>query len=614
MFWRLVWGTYRALKRVWYALDVEHKGTYSLERLQTLHHFLEQQKPAKASSILNLLVAFATPLPCLVIALASDALPLNPPEDGPRANGVFWIRSWLIVFSFTVAVLIPFHHPNITSIPEHRAWLLVMSAVIAIVHTACHFGLALAIGFPVPFSYVTLMLLWCSLILIGLWLYMGPACRSSPVIQQQLKRHGIFAYAVASLAVVYPLFYYAFLSSKGYAHLQFLLTCALPIIKMMEKLLLYRVSCHASDAQPAFIAFAVELFNALFVSSCMRNATSVSSTIALMVADFFGASFDLYGLRNMMLHIDSLSSKLGKQGTRAHMLDTAVLVTRHHPDALTSGCSDEADEISLGSTDAAEASPCFKIPRLPSNVAWSKQAWKQSSIVPAEMAIPAGLNRAAGGEVCDEMQRMRQLSPHDRRQFVQETCRILRRVEFLLLVEYTEVVVPLVYGKSLYAIVFEFRVNLHCCCASHLHCDSAPASEPQVYPVSERNVRRGPLHDHSKHFDLRRTATAFFRAVAACAQSAIPARTWRYPTVRSDFRMAGHSGPVGALDYLRAAVIHPALWYVIWGYIVRCQHPKHIDGFSMVQERTTHSSLNGCTRDDLTYDEGQIQAAEWVFL
>lgn len=42
---------------------------------------------------------------------------------------------------------------------------------------------------------------------------------------------------------------------------------------------------------------------------------------------------------------------------------------------------------------------------------------------------------------------MEQLSLDDKQQFVRETCRVLRRVEFLLLVEYTEVMVPVLYGK-----------------------------------------------------------------------------------------------------------------------------------------------------------------------
>ncbi|EGZ18233.1 hypothetical protein PHYSODRAFT_504126 [Phytophthora sojae] len=229
---------------------------------------------------------------------------------------------------FTIAVLVPLHHPSLTSIPEKPVWLVTMSAMIAAIYTGFQFVAALTIGFPVPFSYLTLNLVWLSLILSGLWAYMGPGCRRNQVIRLQLKRHGIFANAVTSLAVVYPLFYYAFLSAGEYTGAQLVLSSfALPLIKMTEKQLLYHVTQHAPDLQPAFVAFDVEVFNALFVSSCMRNATSLAVTISLMAADFLGSCIALYGLRNLMLRIDELSTKMGIGVTRANMIDTAVLIT-----------------------------------------------------------------------------------------------------------------------------------------------------------------------------------------------------------------------------------------------------------------------------------------------
>ncbi|EGZ14232.1 hypothetical protein PHYSODRAFT_390980, partial [Phytophthora sojae] len=186
---------------------------------------------------------------------------------------------------------------------ERKVWLYIMSAGISAVYTGFYFAVALAVGFPVPFSYLTLDMVWISLIVGGLWIYIGPTCRASATVRQCLKKHAIFIYAASSLAVVYPLFYYAFLCAREYASVQLLLTFALPIIKMMEKLLLYRTTAHASDLQPVFIAFNVDVFNALFVSSCMRNSTSMSVTTTLMMADFVGACAALYGLQNTIVHI-----------------------------------------------------------------------------------------------------------------------------------------------------------------------------------------------------------------------------------------------------------------------------------------------------------------------
>lgn len=44
---------------------------------------------------------------------------------------------------------------------------------------------------------------------------------------------------------------------------------------------------------------------------------------------------------------------------------------------------------------------------------------------------------------------LQDLSVEERQRFVLETCRILRRVETLLVVEYIEVIVPVLYGKCI---------------------------------------------------------------------------------------------------------------------------------------------------------------------
>ncbi|ETL99723.1 hypothetical protein L917_03476 [Phytophthora nicotianae] len=482
MFWRLVCGAYGACWRTWYAVHVEHKGAYSLERLQMLHTFLDQQKSSAATVILNFNVALGTPVPCLVIALVSDAIPLAPPENGPRGNVMFWARSWLIMGSFTLAVLLPMHHPGIAPIRERRVLLYLLSAGISTVYTGFHFAVALAIGFPVPFSYLTLNIVWISLLVAGLWVYVGPACRASAFVRQRLKAHAIYIYAASSLAVVYPLFYYAFLHAREHASAQFMLTFALPALKMMEKLLLYRTTCHAPDLQPVFIAFNVEVFNALFVSSCMQNAASVSVTVALMVADFMGACAALYGLRNIMLRVDELNVKMGPDATRARMLEIAGFIAKHHHlDRLVTqrgsvesqhSYSKNASAVApwiIGDASSADkpgwvekvknrnnklsvvndGKTAIDQPNFPPKNAWGKKrlSAKKSAIIPTEISVPSPFNRGPSVEeiTSNSFQMVEMLTAEERQQFVHETCRVLRRVEFLLLVEYTEVMVPLVY-------------------------------------------------------------------------------------------------------------------------------------------------------------------------
>ncbi|KAL3667599.1 hypothetical protein V7S43_007153 [Phytophthora oleae] len=318
-----------------------------------------------------------------------------------------------------------------------------MSILIAAIHTGFHYLAALTIGFPVPFSNLTLNMLWISLIIGGVLIYIGPTCRGSALIRQQLKLHAIFTYAGSNLALVYPLFYYAFLCAKGVVGAQLLMTFSLPILKTMEKHLLYHTTRHAPDLQPVLIVFAVEVFNALFVSSCMRNSTSPSVTISLMVADFLGACAALYGLRNIMTHLDQFVFQMGLESTQVDVLDIAAFITsQHHPDTLQLSPN--------GLRNIATAA--IVQPRSPSKVAWGKhrQSWKESSVVPTENTTISSFSQSprveqirAGSVLAKHIQK---LTLKDRLEFVHETCRVLRRVEFLLLVEYTEVMVPIIYG------------------------------------------------------------------------------------------------------------------------------------------------------------------------
>ncbi|POM57852.1 Hypothetical protein PHPALM_37583 [Phytophthora palmivora] len=244
---------------------------------------------------------------------------------------------------------------------------------------------------------------------------------------------------------------------------------------MLEKQLLYHTTTHAPDMQPVFIAFNVEVFNALFVSSCMRNTTSISVTIALMASDFVGACAALYGLGNILLRVDELGAKMGTEATRARMVDIAALITKHyHVDnvgaennghcdrnnmsAVTPWIDEDTCDVGedrsmdLTDSDLSTVSDCNSTidpPRSRSKIAWEQKilSMKQNAVAPAETtAFRRGPSTEEMTSSANFTQMIKYLTFEERQQFVRETCRVLRRVEFLLLVEYTEVMVPIVYA------------------------------------------------------------------------------------------------------------------------------------------------------------------------
>ncbi|POM57851.1 Hypothetical protein PHPALM_37585 [Phytophthora palmivora] len=469
----------------WNALNVGHKGSFSAKRLLQLHNFIEHENQRCRSRWLwTVVMALWTPIPCLSVALLSETLPLTSPMAGPKANGFFWVRSWLVQGCYTYAVFLQVLH-CIPILPQRYLVLIPISAMISAAHTAVHFVVASTLGFPVPFSSLVLDTPWIMFIVAALWTYIGPACRSSSQVHHQLKKLAIVIYASSSLAIIYPLFYYAFLVAKNYSHTQIMLTLlVLPVIKLLEKLLLYRITSHIPDLQPVFIAFNVEVFNALFVSSCMRNATSTTVTISLMSVDFVGSSVALYGLRDLMAQVDEMNAKMGSLVKREQMLEIAALILLNRPSEnlhqSTSGpnrdiardlvsrqikhqftasitplhavtSSTENQRTNIGK-DIFKTIDLTALPTLPSKSPLKKTIPSNNEVISFTLStlISTGPTVTARHYKTPSIEIINRLSSKEQQLFVLEASRVLRRVETLMVIEYTEVIVPVLYAAVYY--------------------------------------------------------------------------------------------------------------------------------------------------------------------
>ncbi|POM64250.1 Hypothetical protein PHPALM_20252 [Phytophthora palmivora] len=482
--------------RAWNALNVGHKGSFSAKRLLQLHNFIEHENQRCRSRWLwTVVMALWTPIPCLSVALLSETLPLTSPMAGPNANGFFWVRSWLVQGCYTYAVFLQVLH-CIPILPQRYLVLIPISAMISAAHTAVHFVVASTLGFPVPFSSLVLDTPWIMFIVAALWTYIGPACRSSSQVHHQLKKLAIVIYASSSLAIIYPLFYYAFLVAKNYSHTQIMLTLlVLPVIKLLEKLLLYRITSHIPDLQPVYIAFNVEVFNALFVSSCMRNATSTTVTISLMSVDFVGSSAALYGLRDLMAQIDKMNAKMGSLVKREQMLEIAAMILLNRPSekvevhqgtggpnrditrdlvsrqikhqftasitplhAVTS--STENQRTNIGK-DVFKTIDLTALPTLPSKSPLKKSIASNNEVIsfaPSTL-ISTGPTMTTRHYKTPSIEIINRLSSKEQQLFVLEASRVLRRVETLMIIEYTEVIVPVLYCTAIYIAAVYYLPN-----------------------------------------------------------------------------------------------------------------------------------------------------------
>ncbi|KAG1684672.1 hypothetical protein DVH05_010639 [Phytophthora capsici] len=85
------------------------------------------------------------------------------------------------------------------------------------------------------------------------------------------------------MVFIYPAFFYIFTTLSVVGQRVFALL--LPVIKLLMRNLFARVTIHLSDATPEFVVFHAEVFNSLFMSYCMQTSPSIWTTLQITIAD-----------------------------------------------------------------------------------------------------------------------------------------------------------------------------------------------------------------------------------------------------------------------------------------------------------------------------------------
>lgn len=506
---RLVLRTYwRRLMHKWDALHVERHGMYSLERMYRFKVFCERTSLPRAVAVLVL-----TPLPCLAIAITTDLLPLEPPEKGFSHSALFWVRlllvSWLILF----AVLKQCRR-FVVGVPMRLIDVACASLFVAAGATASALWLASRIGFPLPFtigleSPVALVLLVVALTV--LWGKYLPRNRS---LQRDLLNCVLVILTQLTLTYVYPAYNFVFQKLGAYPQVAFALL--LPAMKITAKNWMSFLLQSLEDLKPEFIILNIEVFHALFVSSCMQNAASASTTVILLGTDFM---FGALALRRILKTIRTFHSSVNPVSSRGstargtdataaerhtrsaqwnniHFLDVAIFLVETNPSLLKSRAMSLYTQGTIPKISQVQPSNSVRSPRTSnatshsvadastrsSHVSQSVSSFVQddSTVLETDSTAAAAKVHQVQGPTLPQLEAMTQPKPHklhhvrvllnvaalrekltpddkrlvaslnehDRLRYVQHVLRLLFWTEFILLVEFTEVVVPIVYSTS----------------------------------------------------------------------------------------------------------------------------------------------------------------------
>lgn len=270
------------------------KGTYSLERLCACHGYAE-----RASWCRVWLVCVLTICPPLFAIVLADALPLKDPSAGWKANWVLWIRGWFSAFALSFGVVLQL----LATAPSAKLTApkcLKISVGAATLYTMFMLLIANYWVFPIPFMFVLTASIWESGFLMLVALTIGVNnLRTNVQVKREVDRFGKMMFAQMPLVLVYPTYSAVFLRLTGLAQTAFVLV--LPIAKILCKKLLMKAAVGLEDYVPTLL-ISVDLFNAIYQSKCLQSAGSIWSTYGVIGIDM---------LQNVH-HIHSLQQKVDR--------------------------------------------------------------------------------------------------------------------------------------------------------------------------------------------------------------------------------------------------------------------------------------------------------------
>ncbi|KAJ8578166.1 hypothetical protein ON010_g1037 [Phytophthora cinnamomi] len=308
------------------------------------------------------------------------------------------------------------------------------------------------LGFPLPFTLVVGIPVWFVGLVICFGIFFGEKLRREAALRKELLSYIVVIACQVVLTFIYPAYLYGFRSISSTAQTFYVLL--LPIIKIATKNWISFFLGAKDDLKPQVVILNIEVFNALYVASSMQNATSITTTLALMLVDFVLAWISIKDVNHFLSDITSLLLKIPTDHPlksanfveiALQMLDEDAQLKRdvslryfsvrsHNPDAA----SGRGVKVHLDPT-SEEVETTFKSTRqmFPTIAILAKYPstpfLKTAAVAPTKPQISKPLRA-----IFTTKQRM---------EYVQRTAQVLFTTEFIVLIEFTEVIIPFIYSK-----------------------------------------------------------------------------------------------------------------------------------------------------------------------
>ncbi|KAK1947921.1 Sister chromatid cohesion protein SCC2 [Phytophthora citrophthora] len=419
----------------WNYLRVEQRGHYSVGRLKSL------QKHCDTVNITELLaLVLFTPLPCLLAVILADVAPLNPPEMGTNSNTIFWLRSCMIIGLYTLSFVVQFRE-MLPTLPMSRARSIGITVFVSSGVIVFAYSMSLAIGFPVPFLMVIGAPPWMILIMGSFAASWWDHVRGNSATQTQIV-NGLKMFMVQmSMIGVYPFYIYIFTTLSSIEQAWFSLV--LFIIKLTIKNGISHYVRSNTDMQPEIVVFNVDVFSALSVSFSMQNSTSKLTVVVIMVVDFIRMISSLREVMHLVRELRKIENqiivlKLARGDSQSSLI-------RKSP--LSRACSIVTRRALASRSHGSRRNSTKKSP--PVQIKPLDFLFRVKRILP-DQNLGYRLKSPSTADPQTNLVHMERL-------YARKVLNLLHLTEFTILVEYIEVIVPIVY--SIYVVAMSYLPN-----------------------------------------------------------------------------------------------------------------------------------------------------------
>ncbi|ETL78716.1 hypothetical protein L917_20512 [Phytophthora nicotianae] len=447
------------------------RGCYSIQRLRRFKTYMDESNCGRLLS-----VCLLTPMPCVALATLLESVPLDSPEAGPYKNYIFWIRAWIVTAFVDYSMVIQMSQ-SLARLKMEHSYIVMIALAGSMISFGVVFAVAVWISFPVPFSMLVASPPSVVVILVSIGFIWRERWRSDAALRQDLVRHTMVFMCQVALTFIYPLYIFGFSSISGVRQLFYVLL--LPVIKSASRNWISYTLAGQDDIKPEVVIFNVEVFNALYVSSAVQHSSSLGTTVALMLIDVIHFWFSMRGTTAVLKKVKELMAKIPPHHpiAKENFVEVALRILAIQDRAQSherlrsrlnktnkslilepiQTYKNSSEDISLRAPTRAEILSVIRVGSRDVGT-FKRLMRKASQVFPATPVQQTKMVHMSSGPRMDFKQPVAPclgleaiFSCNEREAFLNTTTHVLYITEYLVLVEYTEAVLPMVY--ALYSMI-----------------------------------------------------------------------------------------------------------------------------------------------------------------